>query len=180
MPFLAPAPRKSRPPRTLLGQRITPGNGYPTSPVDRLAEAVDLVPAGGPQAFRSGSLPVCGIDAVFFIGVTHGSRVATLGRDCGRPGRPGLAPSRSGRGAHTQGRADLTKADRGLVEPPTPASGLCPAKVKPMPGAAGENRILPQSKQGPAPSSAAVAGKSRFIAAGTGHNSGKSEAGAQL
>ncbi len=120
------------------------------------------------------------IDAVFSIGVIHGSRAATLARVCSRPGRPGLAPSRSGRSADTQGLSDLSKADGGLVEPPTPAgpaSGLCPAKVK---------QSVRRSGRKPHPAKAQtetraiqrgyVAGKCSSLAAGTGHKSGKSEA----
>jgi hypothetical protein len=88
------------------------------NPVERLAdyiEAIRLVPAEDTEAYRYASLPLCVIDAVFSIGVTYDSTVATVGRVCDRLGWPRLATSRAGRGAGTQGLTDLLGAHEGLT-----------------------------------------------------------------
>ncbi len=88
------------------------------NPVERLAdyiEAIGLVPAEDTEAYRYASLPLCVIDAVFSIGVTYDSTVATVGRVCDRLGWPRLASSRTGRGAGTQGLTDLLNAHVGLT-----------------------------------------------------------------
>lgn len=88
------------------------------TPVERLAdyiEAIGLTPAEDTEAYRYASLPLCVIDAVFSIGVTYDSTVATVGRVCDRLGWPRLASSRAGRGAGPQGLADLLDAHAGLT-----------------------------------------------------------------
>ncbi|MBN8630055.1 MAG: hypothetical protein J0L76_04275 [Rhodobacterales bacterium] len=88
------------------------------NPVERLAdyiEAIGLVPAQDADAYRYASLPLCVIDAVFSIGVTYESTVATVARVCDRLGWPRLAPSRATRGAGPQGLTNLLEAHAGLT-----------------------------------------------------------------
>lgn len=88
------------------------------NPVERLAdyiEAIGLVPAQDADAYRYASLPLCVIDAVFSIGVTYESTVATVARVCNRLGWPRLAPSRATRCAGPQGLTDLLEAHAGLT-----------------------------------------------------------------
>lgn len=95
----------------LAGRRIA-------NPVERLAdhiEAIGLVPAEDADAYRYASLPLCVIDAVFSIGVTYQSTVATVARVCDRLGWPRLAPSRAARGAGPQGLTNLLEAHAGLM-----------------------------------------------------------------
>lgn len=96
----------------------SPAGSKGATPVERLAdyiEAIGLVPAEDTEAYRYASLPLCVIDAVFSIGVTYDSTMATVGRVCDRLGWPRLATSRAGRGAGTQGLTDLLGAHAGLT-----------------------------------------------------------------
>lgn len=96
---------------TLAGRRMA-------NPVERLADyigAIGLVSAQDADAYRYASLPLCVIDAVFSIGVTYESTVATVARVCDRLGWPRLAPSRATRGDGPQGLTDLLEAHAGLT-----------------------------------------------------------------
>ena len=95
----------------LAGNRLA----NPVERLDDYMEAIGLTPAEDSEAYRYASLPLCVIDAVFSISVKYETTVATVGRVCDRLGWPKLATSRAGRGAGSQGLADLLRAHAGLT-----------------------------------------------------------------